>query len=454
MCVKQTTTRNRRPAIYVLEGFDPSQILDPSRKRCGDRSRFLLHTIHTQTIFNQRNRRDGVHLKFDYLKIFLGKPHCRGIIEDLERGGVIEVDRIAHDGRCNRYRISAEYRTQIFRRYFADDEYLNRAITKWRDKQTRELTCETRIHLKNQLPRVRIDFEEGRKLLEELRLTETSFADCLNCLTRLKDQEWYFVQDDYGRVHHNLTCIKRELRKIVTVDGKRLVELDIPNSQPLFLGLTYFVCNKHGKSFARLNSDEVFSKIAKFQKESTEQPPKNKKLVSVYKYLQNRYSRSEVRDDDALECEVRDDDAWEYLKHVEQGTFYRYFADLVGEDISQEEDRTRFKQKVFSHVFFAKKNHMGNKLAKAFKAEWPSIYEFIMDAKGKDQSRLAGWMQKVESNFVIDRVVAEFAKQRPKAFIATVHDSILVNPDDSELVMNISLSEFGKLGIKPKLSVK
>lgn len=188
------------PALYVPEHFEPEQCLARSRRHCGDRARYLLHMIHTQTIFNHRDRQDGVRLKAAYLRKFMTKKHYRGIIADLETGGVIEVERKAIWGsQSYKFRLAGDFRTQSCRRYFPKDGYLVRALQKWRSDADREITCPIRKHLREQLWRVRVEFEDARTLLAGLPLNEEGHADCLNCLTRLNEQDWYFVADRHPR---------------------------------------------------------------------------------------------------------------------------------------------------------------------------------------------------------------------------------------------------------------
>lgn len=258
------------PVLYVPEEFDPHQFLSRRRHRCGDRARYLLHTIHTQTIFNNRSRGDGVRLKAAYLRRFMSKKHYRGIICDLEQGGVIEVDRQARDGQCNLFRLTTNFRTKTFRKYVPIDGYLVRALQQWRATKNEQITCQTRRHLREQLRRIRVDFDHANRLLNELPLSPEGLADCQNCLLRLHDQEWYFVADRFGRVHHNVSCLKRELRQFLRVDNEPLVEIDIANSQPLFCGLTFFIWAKNNSSFADIHSTDSLSGVLSLKEENLE----------------------------------------------------------------------------------------------------------------------------------------------------------------------------------------
>lgn len=147
-------------------------------------------------------------------------------------------------------------------------------------------------------------------------------------------------------------------------------------------------------------------------------------------------------------------DALEYLHLCEQGSLYEYLADKAGVDVSSTECRNKFKQKVFSQVLFARKKHMNNALAKVFEQEFPSVYAMIMDAKHRDRSRLAGWMQKVESDFVIDRVVRQFKVARLEGFVLTIHDSVLTTKHDATVVQRLFQQEFGRFQVSPQLNVK
>ncbi len=54
----------------------------------------------------------------------------------------------------------------------------------------------------------------------------------------IRDRSWIFVADRFSRrIHTNLTQLKRELRAGLRVAGQPLVQIDIKNSQPLFIGL-------------------------------------------------------------------------------------------------------------------------------------------------------------------------------------------------------------------------
>ena len=86
------------------------------------------------------------------------------------------------------------------------------------------------MYLRNWLEK--IDF--GEPVLDQ---TAKSYRDDLfNCL-RLKDRDFRFSTCAYGRVHTNVTNLAEYLRKYISINGQKLYELDIANSQPYFLAL-------------------------------------------------------------------------------------------------------------------------------------------------------------------------------------------------------------------------
>ena len=442
---KRARKKQQTPVLFVPEDFRPENFLAPSRKHLGDRARYLLHMIHTRMIFDHRDRHDGVRLMAKYLRRFMGKLHYRGIIEDMEQAGVVEVVRKARDGQAYLYRLGPAVRQQVFRRYEPQDKWLVRALRRWRYEQDRALTCPVRRYLRDRLRRVRIDFDAALQRLDTLSFKGEGLIDSKNCLFRLLDQDWYFVGDDYGRVHHNLTCLKRELREYLSVDGEPLVEIDIANSQPLFLGLTYFNWMKNGKSLSSLHTKKGYLDLPSFKVQNIEH------FLSSSSFQKEEQEREEGKKG-PLPCPVRgtvnSEDALSYLHLCERGEFYKALAEMVGRDVSSSDKMNSFKESVYGSLLFAKRVYPNNKLVEAFSAAFPSVYELVVAARVKDRSRLAGWMQRVESAFVIDRVVKRLLHDHPGEFFATIHDAVLTTPANAEYVEQVFREEFASLGVQ------
>ena len=54
---------------------------------------------------------------------------------------------------------------------------------------------------------------------------------------QIRSRDFRISVDPYGRLHTNLTNLKREIRKHLRVDGQTLVNVDIGEAQPLLIGM-------------------------------------------------------------------------------------------------------------------------------------------------------------------------------------------------------------------------
>ena len=214
----------------VPEGFRPEDHLRPALHRYADHARYLLHLIHVRSIFDKRTNSGWIALKADYLRQFLPWRKYKLILDDLEGAGVIEIKRDRagraqwRAGRRSKlYRYAPAFQRSIARRYEPQNRILRRKLINWRDEEPdRTSSCPIRGYLREQFKRVRVDYQGSVSCLENLGLSAVAVAHCTNSLIHVEDQDWRFTTDSYGRVHHNISSLKRELRQFLTVNGERL----------------------------------------------------------------------------------------------------------------------------------------------------------------------------------------------------------------------------------------
>ena len=137
-----------------------------------------------------------------------------------------------------------------------------------------------------------------------------------------------------------------------------------------------------------------------------------------------------------------------FLTKVIDGTLYSYLYTISG----NLGDPKNFKEKVFKEVFFGK-NFYKTDLFKIFEEEFPDVAEFITKTKKKDYRLLSKVLMKVESYFVIERIIGGVLKEKPDNFISTIHDSFLLLKEDTDTLLKIIDFEFQPYGIKPSLKV-
>src|SRR5690606_26269373 len=189
-----------------------------------------------------------------------------------------------------------------------------------------------------------------------------------------------FSVDDFGkRLHTNLTNFPTFLRKFLYNGKGPLKQIDIKNSQPIFLGLSL-------KRKGVCDSSEVDK----------------------------------------------------YLEICNSGKFYEFFAEKCGYnlDLTDKKVRKEFKAKMFSEIFFNRNKTDLNCTELAFKEHFPSIFNYIREIKKADHKTLARELQREESSFIFSLVEGfdfEFY---------TIHDSIITNENNISCALSMFEKKF------------
>lgn len=210
------------------------------------------------------------------------------------------------------------------------------------------------------------------------------------------DDEWYrFTVDHTGnRAHTNLTNLKSDLRQFLYVDGEQLGQVDIKNSQPLFFCL-------HIKDL---------NLIPQIEKDK-------------------------------------------YLEIVVSGKFYEFF---MGKLNIPSEKRQDVKHKILAALFFDRNRIKESRYIRVFKEDFPEITKYIKREKAKYYKTFAILLQKTESKFVIEKVVAKFMKQfgESNEFISTIHDNIVVKTYMLDAARDIMEECFLSERVYPELKIE
>ena len=205
-------------------------------------------------------------------------------------------------------------------------------------------------------------------------------VECIN------DKHIFYHFDNYGRMHTNFTILKSFIRKnCLLIDGQETHEIDIKNSQPLFL--------------TKLIQDSGTKWV-------------NEKEFDLFKNL------------------------------TINGTYYQYVMDSIGT-----RDRGMVKELTYKVLFG--RNGSTSKADKIFSNLFPTIHTFIKLYKKEngDYKVLAYELQKAESNLIFNKIIRQVMNLYPDIKIVTVHDSIIVprqNKDEVWAIFQTKLfEEFG-----------
>ena len=208
----------------------------------------------------------------------------------------------------------------------------------------------------------------------------------------IRDKFWWY---EFGprnrRMHSNVSNLVRELRAYLRVGGSSLIEIDIKNSQPLFIGLLAKAAGVDCDEYLRLCETDLYQHLAD----------------------QGGFTRQQVKE-----------------QLMQSALFSANYAAAQKLPV----------KKLFNRLFrsmaeFIREQKKGQKTKDTDKPEG----KFAIKA------------QYQESKFIIYSVCERIRRERPNCWIATVHDSILTRPDDVAYVISVMTEEFARLGVSPRL---
>ena len=194
-------------------------------------------------------------------------------------------------------------------------------------------------------------------------------VECIN------DKHIFYHFDNYGRMHTNFTILKSFIRKnCLLIDGQETHEIDIKNSQPLFLN----------------------------------------KLIET---------------DGSLLVDTKECNLFNYL--TISGNFYQYIMDN-----SEIKDKKKIKEMIYKVLFGKNFRSKSDDLFKnlfptiyLFIKEYKKIH--------KNYKILAHDLQNLESSLIFNKIVKEIMYIYPEIRIVTVHDSIICQKKYKDIVEDI-----------------
>jgi len=204
--------------------------------------------------------------------------------------------------------------------------------------------------------------------------------------------------DIKSRVYTNLTSLSRNHRKYVEIKGKPMLMTDISNSQIL---LTVPLLHKYWAKKSGLGLLNLPDDINTFQ------------------------------------------------KLAESGKFYEVIADRAGINFCNYDDRNAFKKKVFAEIWFSKNSNRMTVIKKAFKSQFPFVFDIIWKLKEVKHNEFAIKLQQFEASILVDKVWKKMYKLGK--IVLTLHDAIICNNTaDLELAEKLISDEMVKYRIEPK----
>lgn len=231
--------------------------------------------------------------------------------------------------------------------------------------------------------------------------------------------DMYVKHDRFGRIHTNVTSMKKEIRHAaIRCDGDSVAEVDIKSSQAAFI-------------------ISVFRRYIEFYREDL---CENRDTFIRFKPIWNAGRKDFVLD--RMEEELE-----RYRNLVGDGTIYEFFQCECSQDSDVDRPLTRDEAKkgllsfLFSPLYFDEQRELiRGAVKRCWQEHFPTLYNCMWSMKEHCHAALAYEMQKIESNFMFERVCPRILEEIGCHF-CTVHDSIIVPEQYAEHVQYIMNEE-------------
>lgn len=329
----------------------------------------IIHNLILKYYFKKENK---FHLSSLILKEKYGYLYNYYIDYLIETGILVLLSKHQKGKNSRIYAIGENILKSRISRYNNYDKIL---LRKYKNKifQVEEDSAENSLidadikaKLVNDLFHVDIQFDKSIFYLDNVKEDDIDIYNRNNYSVEcINDKHIFYHFDNYGRMHTNFTILKSFIRKnCLLIDGQETYEVDIKNSQPLFLTK---LIQDSGTKWVLPEEFELFRKLT----------------IS--------------------------------------GKYYQYVMDYFGI-----KDKSQVKEMTYKVLFG--RNGSTSKADKMFSKLFPTIHNFIKLYKkdNGDYKVLAYELQRAESNLIFNKIIRHIMTLYPDIRMVTVHDSIII----------------------------
>jgi hypothetical protein len=329
----------------------------------------IVHTLMLKYYFKQENKfvinaqvlkeKYGYQYKLyiDWLIeneiIILKKNYKAGV-----SSRIYGLNPLVFKGQIKRFNNSDKFLLKKFKRRIFD-------TTDPIDDVKSSIDVQVRQKLISDLFSVTIDVERSIFYLDLLKNEDRdNYNRNIYSIESINSKHLFYHFDNYGRLHTNFTILKSFIRKnCLEIDGESTGEIDIKNSQPLFL---WKLIHQHDLWWV------------------------DKEEVNFFKNL------------------------------TLSGNFYEYWGKIL-----EEKNRKLVKQMTYKVLFGL--NRHNSKADISFSQIFPTIHKFIKFYKKEcgGYKVLAHDLQKAESNLIFNNIIKKINLIYPDIKLITIHDSII-----------------------------
>jgi hypothetical protein len=332
----------------------------------------LKYYFKKENLFNLSSLilRDKYGDKYNYYISYLKENGHIKLVMNHQKGKNARIYKLSDDiifGKILRYKNNDKILMKKYKNNVSQIDSSNRIKSQIRQEVKQRLVYD--------LFNVQIDFERSIFYLDSIIQDTDIYNRNKYSVECIKDKHIFYHFDTYGRMHTNFTILKSFIRKnCLLIDGEATSEVDIKNSQPLFL------C----KLINNVNPNFI-----------------NKSEFETFKYL------------------------------TTNGLFYQYLID--NSDIKE---KKKVKELVYKVLFGKNLSGKGDSIFKKLFPTVYKFIKFYKEETGNYRT-LSHDLQKAESNFIFNKVVYELIKKYPDIKILTIHDSIIFQSKYKDSVKEI-----------------
>jgi len=267
------------------------------------------------------------------------------------------------------------------------------------------------------------------------------------------------------RLNSVLTLMKRELRNFLLIDGLPVSEIDIKNSHSYILGSILnkdFFSSDNEFSFVSIYKD-LFDKLNntgidnKYFNSFLNNKNLYNCLLSSINYNSssiNKYNKEEFSLYSIMWCTFQSSND---IKRYQNLPFQNGIYDYINNEFFEGEKKTESIKKSIMNFHNLKKHRNSDFLIKEMIKRYPSVNTTIEQINGLDNRKgyMSLLLQRVESFLLLNVGSKKLLSEIPNIKFFTVHDSIVVQSQQSEKVMNIVSSAISELtGIEIGMKIK
>lgn len=283
-----------------------------------------------------------------------------------------------------------------------------------------------------------IDYENAIKKIQELNVKPSIKLNFIQSVSAIRSKNIRFIshQDTDKRLHTNITNLKSVLRQFLYYKNKKLVNIDLKNSQIYFLAMLLLTI-------------------------------KHKKVIEVRNTNVNIILHELSETIDMIELQ-------RFVDCAVNGVFYQVLGqELIIEngfnklyekrkfDVKRKRmiyeiyDNPKELMKPITFELLFSSNDTSSKEKDWFYEKFPTISNVLMKIKEIDYRKLALLLQNIESDIILNKVTKFISKQYPYVFMLTIHDSIMTLPEHANIVQKVIIDVTLELfGYSPKLSIE